>query len=166
MGGNSIMERRIGSCRRELLDRTLVLNQRHLTIVLREYEDFYNAHRPRRALKQAAPPPRGFVPEAEQGRILAGVLAGIELGAWDRQIARWLARLGHQHGADRSIANRPGASRRAGRVRAMTPGACHARRFKPGPPPAHGTLRPEPKGGEQPGTRAASVGRYAASDSR
>jgi hypothetical protein len=91
MGGNSIMERRIGGCRRELLDRTLVLNQRHLTIVLREYEDFYNAHRPRRALKQAAPPPRGFVPEAEQGRILAGVLAGIELGAWDRQIARWLA---------------------------------------------------------------------------
>lgn len=24
-------------------------------IVLREYEDFYNSHRPRRALKQAAP---------------------------------------------------------------------------------------------------------------
>jgi hypothetical protein len=33
-------------------------------------------------------PPRGFVPEAEQGRILAGVLAGIELGGWDRQIGR------------------------------------------------------------------------------
>ena len=25
-------------------------------------------------------PPRGFVPQAEQARILAGVLAGIELG--------------------------------------------------------------------------------------
>jgi hypothetical protein len=43
---NSIMERWIGSCRRELLDRTLIGNQRHLTIVLREYEDFYNTHRP------------------------------------------------------------------------------------------------------------------------
>jgi len=52
---NSVMERWIGSCRRELLDRTLIWNQRHLMIVLREYEDFYNAHRPHRTLRQAAP---------------------------------------------------------------------------------------------------------------
>jgi len=52
---NSIMERRIGSCRRELLDRTLIWNQRHLMIVLREYEDFYNTQRPHRTLSQAAP---------------------------------------------------------------------------------------------------------------
>jgi len=37
---NSIMERWIGSCRRELLDRTLIWNQHHLLTVLREYEDF------------------------------------------------------------------------------------------------------------------------------
>jgi putative transposase len=53
--GNSIMERWVGSCRRELLDRTLVWNLRHLMSVLREYEDFYNTHRPHRSLKQAAP---------------------------------------------------------------------------------------------------------------
>jgi putative transposase len=52
---NSVMERWIGSCRRELLDRTLVWNQRHLMTILREYEDFYNTHRPHRALRQAAP---------------------------------------------------------------------------------------------------------------
>jgi len=52
---NSIMERWIGSCRRELLDRTLIWNQRHLMTVLREYEDFYNTHRLHRALNQAAP---------------------------------------------------------------------------------------------------------------
>jgi putative transposase len=52
---NSIMERWIGSCRRELLDRTLVWNQRHLMTVLREYENFYNTHRPHRTLNQAAP---------------------------------------------------------------------------------------------------------------
>ena len=52
---NSIMERWIGSCRRELLDRTLIWNQRQLMTVLREYEDFYNTHRPHRALNQAAP---------------------------------------------------------------------------------------------------------------
>ena len=38
---NSIMQRWIANCRRELRDRTLVCNQRHLLTVLREYEDFY-----------------------------------------------------------------------------------------------------------------------------
>ncbi|MEP7024088.1 MAG: integrase core domain-containing protein [Actinomycetota bacterium] len=52
---NSIMERWIGSCRREMLDRTLVCNQRHLMTVLREYEDFSSTHRPHRTLNQAAP---------------------------------------------------------------------------------------------------------------
>ena len=52
---NSIMERWIGSCRRELLDRTLTWNQRHLMTILREYEDFYDTRRPHRTLNQAAP---------------------------------------------------------------------------------------------------------------
>jgi putative transposase len=51
----NLMERWIGNCRRELLDRTLIWNRRHLMIVLREYEDFHNTHRPHRSLKQAAP---------------------------------------------------------------------------------------------------------------
>ena len=36
-------------------------------------------------------PPAGFVPEAGQAEILAAMLAGIELGAWDRRILGWLA---------------------------------------------------------------------------
>ncbi len=52
---NSITERWTGSCRRELLDRTLIWNLRHLMMVLREYDDFCNSHRPHRALDQAAP---------------------------------------------------------------------------------------------------------------
>jgi putative transposase len=52
---NAIMERWIGSCRREPLVRTLIWNQRHMMTVLREYEDFYNTHRPHRTLNQAAP---------------------------------------------------------------------------------------------------------------
>jgi hypothetical protein len=35
--------------------------------------------------------PAGFVPGGVQAQILAGVLAGIELGAWDRRILGWLA---------------------------------------------------------------------------
>ncbi|MEE4590035.1 MULTISPECIES: integrase core domain-containing protein [Streptomyces violaceusniger group] len=52
---NSLVERWIQTCRRELLDRTLIWNQSHLLHALREYESFYNEHRPHRALEQAAP---------------------------------------------------------------------------------------------------------------
>ncbi|MFI7449989.1 integrase core domain-containing protein [Nonomuraea sp. NPDC049714] len=52
---NSIMERWAQSCRRELLDRCLLLNERHLRHALREYERFYNRHRAHQAPDQAAP---------------------------------------------------------------------------------------------------------------
>jgi transposase InsO family protein len=41
---NAIMERWIQTCRRELLDRTLIWNQRHLLHALHEFEIFYNEH--------------------------------------------------------------------------------------------------------------------------
>jgi putative transposase len=50
---NSIIERWVQTCRRELLDRTLVWNQAHLLHTLREFESFYNQHRHHRALKSA-----------------------------------------------------------------------------------------------------------------
>ena len=37
--------------------------------------------------------PGGFVPEAERSVILAEVLGGVALGAWDRRVAGWLAGL-------------------------------------------------------------------------
>jgi hypothetical protein len=37
--------------------------------------------------------PGGFVPRAERAVILAGVLDGVELGAWDRRVAWWLTEL-------------------------------------------------------------------------
>jgi putative transposase len=52
---NAIMERRVRSCRAELLDRTLIVNQAHLLHALHEYETFYNQHRTHRALHAAAP---------------------------------------------------------------------------------------------------------------
>jgi hypothetical protein len=45
----------VGSIRRELLDRTLIINMRHCASVLREFERHYNDHRPHRSLAQAAP---------------------------------------------------------------------------------------------------------------
>jgi putative transposase len=52
---NAIAERFVGSIRRELLDHLLIINQRHAAAVLEQYADHYNAHRPDRALGQAAP---------------------------------------------------------------------------------------------------------------
>jgi hypothetical protein len=52
---NAIMERWVRSCRAELLDRTLIVNQAHLLDALHEYETFYNEHRPHRTLQAAAP---------------------------------------------------------------------------------------------------------------
>ena len=52
---NAIAERFVGTIRRELLDRILIINQRHAAAVLRQYERHYNDHRPHRALGQAAP---------------------------------------------------------------------------------------------------------------
>ncbi|MFC5957314.1 integrase core domain-containing protein [Streptomyces pratens] len=66
---NSIMERWIQTCRRELLDHTLIWNQRHLLHALREFESFYNRHRPHRALGQAAPPRSLPEPITEPGQI-------------------------------------------------------------------------------------------------
>lgn len=52
---NAVMERWVRTCRRELLDRTLIWNQAHLPHALREFESHYNQHRPHRTLRQCAP---------------------------------------------------------------------------------------------------------------
>ena len=52
---NGIAERFVGTIRRELLDRILIINQRHAATVLGEYQQHYNSHRPHRTLGQAAP---------------------------------------------------------------------------------------------------------------
>ncbi|WP_078938645.1 integrase core domain-containing protein [Kitasatospora aureofaciens] len=52
---NSLMERWIQTCRRELLDRTLIWDQRHLLHALREFEKFYNDHRPHQGIANARP---------------------------------------------------------------------------------------------------------------
>ena len=43
---------------------------------------------PRRPIQTA---PRGCLPATGRAQILAGALAGLELGTWDRRILHWLA---------------------------------------------------------------------------
>ena len=52
---NAICERIIGTLRRELFDRLLIVNEHHLRRVLTEYLRHYNTARPHRALGQVAP---------------------------------------------------------------------------------------------------------------
>lgn len=68
MRGNAICERVIGTLRRGLLDRTLILGERHLALVLREYLIRYNCHRPHQS-RQPRPPDI----ETQPGRNVAGL---------------------------------------------------------------------------------------------
>jgi putative transposase len=52
---NRLFERhRIGSCRRAILERTLIWNLPYLRRVLAEYEEHYNRHQPHRTLQHAS----------------------------------------------------------------------------------------------------------------
>ncbi|MCP3937349.1 MAG: transposase [Actinomycetia bacterium] len=55
--GEGLHERWIGSIRRELLDRTLVWNQRQLDRLVVDYIEHYKLHRPHRSLDQQPPLP-------------------------------------------------------------------------------------------------------------
>jgi len=68
---NAYAERWVGTVWREVLDRMLILGCRQLRSVLAEYVDYYNGHRPHRALGQAPPlEPDKPVALAPAGRIL------------------------------------------------------------------------------------------------
>jgi putative transposase len=59
---NAIAERWIGSARRECLNRMPVTGERHLRLVLNEYTDHCNSHRPHRSLHQSPPAGRPHPP--------------------------------------------------------------------------------------------------------
>jgi putative transposase len=59
---NAIAERWVGSARRECMDRVLISGKRHLRLVLGEYIDHYNSHRPHRSLQQQPPAGRARSP--------------------------------------------------------------------------------------------------------
>ena len=63
---NAIAERWVRSVRHECLDQLLILNQRHLIRVLKEYIDYYNVSCPHQGLDQQAPIP---TPRSPQGVI-------------------------------------------------------------------------------------------------
>jgi putative transposase len=76
---NAVVERWIGTVRRECLDRILIVNRRHLERVLRGYIRHYNEHRPHRSLDQRPPiqePPPRSVTDVDLDRVRRRDLLG------------------------------------------------------------------------------------------
>jgi putative transposase len=85
MWSNAIAERWISSARRECLDRMLITSERHLRLVLSEYVEHYNVHRPHRTLGQRRPAERDHPPVADPN---ARVLRRDRLGGLIREYAQ------------------------------------------------------------------------------
>ncbi len=73
---NAVAERWLRSVRQACLDHRLIVNQRHLLRVLKEYIAYYNVSRPHQGLDQQVPIP---IPRSPQGvircrHVLGGVL--------------------------------------------------------------------------------------------
>ena len=88
---NAICERIIGTLRRALFDRSLIVNEHHLRRVLAEYLRHYNTARPHRSLGQLAPaqadtrPPKINLAEHRIRQVLAGLLREYQIAAWQPQ---------------------------------------------------------------------------------
>jgi putative transposase len=67
---NAIAERFIGTLRRECLDHMLIIGRHHLAVVLREFVEHYNTHRPHRSLDQHPPAGRTSPPSGATVRPL------------------------------------------------------------------------------------------------
>ncbi len=76
---NAIAERVVGTLRRECLNHLLIVNQRHLRSLLREYVAYYNHARPHQSFEQRAPVVRrSLLPPATRARVVGpSILCGL-----------------------------------------------------------------------------------------
>jgi putative transposase len=83
---NAVAERWVGTARRECLDRVIILGERHLRQVLREFVEHYNAARPHRALDLRPPLAR------ERPILATGTIVRRDrLGGLIHEYSRWAA---------------------------------------------------------------------------
>ena len=66
---NGVAERWVESCRRDLLDHVIAINQRHLKRLLSDYVRYY--HEDRTHLGLGKETPGGSVPSIVEGRVVA-----------------------------------------------------------------------------------------------
>ncbi len=70
---NGVAERWVGSCRRELLDHVIVLNEQHLRRLLNEYLMYYHDDRTHLSLGKDPPTTRAVSPPPSPGAVAASL---------------------------------------------------------------------------------------------
>ena len=84
---NGIAERLVGTLRRECLDHIIVMNERHLRYVLREFVRHYNAARPHQTLELDVPEPGTAPPAPATGPIVSRPVLGGLTHEYERKAA-------------------------------------------------------------------------------
>jgi putative transposase len=79
---NGIAERWVGSCRRDLLDHMVALNERHLKRLLAEYVRYHHEDRTHLGLEKGTP--NGRIRSIASGRVLAQERVGGPHHRYDR----------------------------------------------------------------------------------
>jgi transposase InsO family protein len=82
---NAFAERWVRSVREECLDHLVILNERHLQRVVRDYIDYYNHARPHQGINQQAP--IGHAPGAVEDPIQRREVLGGIIHDYERQAA-------------------------------------------------------------------------------
>jgi transposase InsO family protein len=85
---NAVCERFLGSVRRECLDHTLVLGERHLERVLAEYVVFFNGARPHQGIGQGVPTSGAASVPQQRTHVKEGVLVVPVLGGLHHEYRR------------------------------------------------------------------------------
>jgi putative transposase len=73
---NGVAERWVGSCRRDLLDHVIVLNERHLKRLLRKYVDYYHDDRTHLGLNKETPSGRLTSPRRAGSAVISAPRLG------------------------------------------------------------------------------------------
>ena len=69
---DGLAERWIGSCRRDMLDRVVVLGERHLLVLLKDYLAYHHEDRTHLGLDKDTPVPRAVTPRpSPDARVVA-----------------------------------------------------------------------------------------------
>jgi len=73
---NAVCDRFLGSVRRECLDPLVILSEKHLLSVLREYASYHNEGRPHQGLDQRVPAGPANDNTPGEGRVIARPVLG------------------------------------------------------------------------------------------
>lgn len=84
---NEIAERLVATFRRECLDHIIIMTERHLRNVSREFVSHYNEARPHQAVELEVPMPKGRSPTASSGAIVSRPVQGGLTHEYEREAA-------------------------------------------------------------------------------